>query len=154
LDAARSGTSTPARGWGCRPTGDLRIDYTGISLVAPQNVAFRFKLDGIAPAHYQTNAFRALSLLLFAGGLWGGWPLRLRHLEMTLGARAAERTRVARDLHDTLLQDSQGLLLRFSSALKLLARPARRRPAKAHPRATPYRACDHRTSRETIWSGR
>jgi hypothetical protein len=113
----------PRKGIGCGPFGyfdarprlglpantrDLRIDYTGISLVAPQKVAFRFKLDGIAPAYYQTIAFRALCLLLFAGVLWGGWPLRLRHLEMTLGARAAERTRIARDLHDTLLQDSQG----------------------------------------------
>jgi signal transduction histidine kinase len=39
-------------------------------------------------------------------------------------ARVSERTRIARDLHDTLLQSFQGLLLRFQSASKILpARP-------------------------------
>jgi signal transduction histidine kinase len=41
-----------------------------------------------------------------------------------LEARVSERTRIARELHDTLLQSFQGLLLRFQSASKLLpARP-------------------------------
>ncbi|MCM3900979.1 MAG: histidine kinase [Pyrinomonadaceae bacterium] len=39
---------------------------------------------------------------------------------MTLEARVSERTRIARELHDTLLQSFQGLLLRFQSAAKLL----------------------------------
>jgi signal transduction histidine kinase len=38
--------------------------------------------------------------------------------------RLAERTRIAQELHDTLLQSFQGLLLRFQSASKILpARP-------------------------------
>jgi len=37
----------------------------------------------------------------------------------------AERTRIARDLHDTLLQSFHGLLLRFQTAFNLLPdRPA------------------------------
>ena len=39
---------------------------------------------------------------------------------MTLDARIAERTRIARDLHDTLLQDFQGVLLLFDRSLRLL----------------------------------
>ena len=39
---------------------------------------------------------------------------------MTLDARVAERTRIARDLHDTLLQSFHGLLLRFQTAFNLL----------------------------------
>jgi signal transduction histidine kinase len=39
---------------------------------------------------------------------------------MTLDARVAERTRIARELHDTLLQSFHGLLLRFQTALSLL----------------------------------
>ena len=39
---------------------------------------------------------------------------------MTLDARLAERTRIARDLHDTLLQSFHGLLLRFQTVSQLL----------------------------------
>ena len=44
-----------------------------------------------------------------------------RHLELALEARVAERTRIARDLHDTLLQSFHGLLLRLQTASYLLA---------------------------------
>ena len=41
---------------------------------------------------------------------------RLRHeFEMTLDARVSERTRIARELHDTLLQSFHGLMLRFGA---------------------------------------
>ncbi len=46
---------------------------------------------------------------------------QLRHqFEMTLEARVAERTRIARELHDTLLQSFQGLLLGFQAVFQLL----------------------------------
>jgi signal transduction histidine kinase len=61
--------------------------------------------------------------------LWALYQLRLRQLarqfNMTLDARVGERTRIARELHDTLLQSFHGLLLRFQAASELLsARPA------------------------------
>ena len=44
---------------------------------------------------------------------------------MRLEERVAERTRIARDLHDTLLQSFQALLLRFQAGINMLAqRPA------------------------------
>ena len=46
---------------------------------------------------------------------------------MTLDARVGERTRIARELHDTLLQSFHGLLLRFQTASYLLPE----RPAEA-----------------------
>ena len=39
---------------------------------------------------------------------------------MTLDARVGERTRIARDLHDTLLQSAHGVLLRFQTVSQLL----------------------------------
>ena len=83
----------------------------------------------IAPAYYQTNWFRALCAMLLLLLAWAGYQLRIRRLhrqfEMTLDARVAERTRIARDLHDTLLQSFHGLLLRFQTAFNLLPdRPA------------------------------
>jgi signal transduction histidine kinase len=63
---------------------------------------------------------------------WAAYQLRVRQLahqfNMSMEARVSERTRIARELHDTLLQSFQGLLLRFQSASKLL--PARADEAK------------------------
>src|ERR1700736_3141347 len=48
-----------------------------------------------------------------------------RELELGLQARVAERTRIARELHDTLLQRFGALLLRFQTVCDLLpTRPA------------------------------
>ena len=82
----------------------------------------------IAPTFYQTTWFRLICVALFLVLLWAGYQLRVRqlahHFNMTLEARVSERTRIARELHDTLLQSFQGLLLRFQSASKILpARP-------------------------------
>ena len=78
----------------------------------------------IAPAYYQTNWFRALCPVFFLALLWAAYQLRVRRLryefEMTLDARVGERTRIARDLHDTLLQSFHGLLLRFQTVSILL----------------------------------
>jgi signal transduction histidine kinase len=83
------------------------------------------KLDfSIAPAYYQTNWFRALCAAAFVALLWVAYQLRVRqlrhHFEMTLDARVGERTRIARELHDTLLQSAHGVLLRFQIVSQLL----------------------------------
>jgi signal transduction histidine kinase len=149
----------------------LEIDYIGLSLVAPEKMQFRVKLEGqdndwrvptdprhshytnlrpakyrfhviasnnsgvwneqgdslefsIAPAYYETNWFRALCVLAFLTLLWTAYQHRVRRLqhdfEMTLDGRVAERTRIARDLHDTLLQSFQVLLLHLQVASQLL----------------------------------
>jgi signal transduction histidine kinase/ligand-binding sensor domain-containing protein len=150
---------------------DLLINYTALSMVAPEKVSFRYKLEGqdldwrdvsnkreaqysnlppgnyrfrvtasnnsglwneagdvldfsIAPAYYQTNWFRALGSVLFLALLWTAYQLRVRRLhhqfDMMLETRVGERTRIARELHDTLLQSFHGLLLRFQTASYLL----------------------------------
>ena len=66
--------------------------------------------------------------------LWAAYQLRVRQLhqqfEMTLEARVGERTRIARELHDTLLQSFHGLLLRFQTVSQLLPE----RPTEAKER--------------------
>ena len=147
------------------------IDYTALSLVAPEKIQFRVKLEGqdrdwresvnsrqaqytnlapgnyrfrviasnnsgvwneqgdtlefsVAPAYYQTNWFLALCAALLLALLWAAYQFRLRQLHhqfaMTLEARVSERTRIARDLHDTLLQSFHGLLFRFQAARNML----------------------------------
>jgi signal transduction histidine kinase/ligand-binding sensor domain-containing protein len=154
---------------------DLEIDYTALSLVAPEKDRFRYKLEGhdrdwqdvgsrrqafyndlaprhyrfrvmasnnsgvwneagasldfsIAPVYYQTTWFASLiaaGVLAFLGLLY---HMRLRYLKhqfnVRLEARVSERTRIARDLHDTLLQSFQGVLLKFSTVKYMMrARP-------------------------------
>ncbi len=74
----------------------------------------------IRPAFYQTWWFVALVLCVAAALLW--WAIRLRissiahQLQDRLAERVAERERIARELHDTLLQSLFGLTLRFHTA--------------------------------------
>ncbi|WP_162245872.1 MULTISPECIES: sensor histidine kinase [unclassified Roseateles] len=82
----------------------------------------------IAPAFYQTAWFRFAAVIMLLALAWSGvrlWlHLRIRRLhrqfEARLEARLAERTRIARALHDTLLQHFHGLLLQFQAAFNLL----------------------------------
>jgi signal transduction histidine kinase/ligand-binding sensor domain-containing protein len=86
----------------------------------------------IPPAWYQTSLFRIGCIGAFLLLLWMLYQLRLRqlHHQFSIGleARVAERTRIARELHDTLLQSFQGLMLRFQAVDEML--PARPMDAK------------------------
>jgi len=163
-DATR-GLRLPAR------VRDVVVDYTALSLAAPQKVHFRFRLEGqdpdwrevvnqrrveysnlppgdyrfrvmacnnngvwneagdtldfsIEPAYYQTNRFRALCVIALAAALWSLYRLRLRQIGRELNAnlegRVGERVRIARNLHDTLLQTVQGLMLRLQVVQAML----------------------------------
>jgi signal transduction histidine kinase/ligand-binding sensor domain-containing protein len=86
----------------------------------------------ILPAWYQTSSFRIGCIGAFLLLLWVLYQLRLRqlHRQFSIGleARVSERTRIARELHDTLLQGVQGLMLRLQAVDKML--PARPMDAK------------------------
>lgn len=86
-----------------------------------QGATVRFVLK---PHYYETTGFFALCAIALLALLWLVYQLRLRQLnrqfEMTLEARVDERTRIARELHDTLLQSFHGLLLRFQTVSQLL----------------------------------
>lgn len=73
----------------------------------------------IAPAFFQTTWFAALGVLGGLGVAWLLYLLRLRrlglHIRTRLHERHLERERIARELHDTLLQSIQGLILRFQA---------------------------------------
>ena len=49
-----------------------------------------------------------------------GWAIARRLLELRLEERVNERTRIARDLHDTLLQSFHGVLMKFSAVTYML----------------------------------
>ena len=133
----------------------VTLSYSGVSLTAPDQVRFRYRLDGhdsgwsepvatrevaytnlgpgsyrfrvtasgneglwngaeaavgvdIEPKLWQTRWFRFTGALAFATALFGLYRMRLHRLtrQMTVRfeERLAERTRIAQELHDTLLQ--------------------------------------------------
>jgi signal transduction histidine kinase len=139
------------------PPGPRRVtlSYSGVSLAAPDQIRFRYRLDGfdhgwsepvsarevvytnlapgpyqfrvmasnsegfwngaeavvgldIEPKVWQTRWFRLTSALLGALALLGLYRMRLhrltRQLSVRFEERLAERTRIAQELHDTLLQ--------------------------------------------------
>lgn len=84
------------------------------------------------PGLVRTLWFPLIGVLSFAALLWAVYRYRLRHLarevELTLEARIAERARIARDLHDTLLGSLNGLLMHLEAASLLF--PTRPHEAK------------------------
>jgi signal transduction histidine kinase/ligand-binding sensor domain-containing protein len=75
----------------------------------------------VAAAWYQTYWFRLLCFFVGVLLLWAIYRLRVRQIAGTMRARfderLAERTRIARDLHDTFLQTIQGSKLVADDAL-------------------------------------
>jgi len=117
---------------------DREVQYSNL---APGNYVFRViacnnsgiwneagdKLEfSIAPMYYQTNWFRALCVAAVLVLVWGLYRLRLYQLQRRfnagLEARVSERTRIARELHDTLLQSLHGLMFQFQAARNMLPR--------------------------------
>jgi ligand-binding sensor domain-containing protein/signal transduction histidine kinase len=85
----------------------------------------------VEPTVWQTWWFRTSSAALILLLVWCVYLYRLHQLakefNIRIEERVGERTRVARELHDTLLQSFHGLLLRFQAATNLLPE----RPAEA-----------------------
>lgn len=83
----------------------------------------------ILPAFYQTAWFRLVVLATMAFAAWGAWRLRVRRVREQFDMVLAERARMAREIHDTLLQSLVGVTLQFdalSSGLDQSSSPLRR----------------------------
>jgi signal transduction histidine kinase/ligand-binding sensor domain-containing protein len=156
---------------GPRPQA-LEIRYFGVNLTAPEQVIYRYRLDGfddawqdvghrteaiytrlpagtytfrviasngngawtapvstaaftVLPSFYQTTWFAAICICTALIIIWLVFRTRLRAITREVRARADERAderiRIARELHDTLLQGIQGLLLTFHVAAQKLS---------------------------------
>jgi signal transduction histidine kinase len=108
------------------PPGNYRFRVTACNNSGVWNTQGASLDFSIAPAYWQTLWFRALCGAAFLGLLVLLYWLRVRQLahqfNIKLDARIDERTRIARELHDTLLQNFQGVLLQFRAALRLLSK--------------------------------
>ena len=81
----------------------------------------------IAPLFYQTLWFYTLCAAATLFVLWQLYRLRVhqltRQVQGRMTARLEERERIARELHDTLLQSTQGMILLFQGFAGRLKRP-------------------------------
>jgi signal transduction histidine kinase len=91
----------------------------------------------VLPFFYQTWWFETFCIALAGLLLWFGLTMRVRYIaaqiKLKTEERANERIRIARELHDTLLQGIQGLLLSFHAAAAKL--PAESESKKALEKA-------------------
>lgn len=99
--------------------GDYRFELKaanedGVWSSAPLEFAF-----SVRPAFYQHWWFWALNGAALAAALYALYLMRIRYLAHQIRERVEERTRererIARELHDTLLQSVQGLIMIFQS---------------------------------------
>jgi signal transduction histidine kinase len=106
------------------PAGTYALRVQGASSRGPWSEPGTVLQIEVLPAWWHRWWFRALcavALLLIGAALY---MLRLRQVamrfEVQLEARVDERTRIARELHDSLLQGFQGLMLHLEAVRKLL----------------------------------
>ncbi|TWI70019.1 histidine kinase-like protein [Pseudoduganella lurida] len=105
--------------------GDYRFEVVAINEDGVESAAPAVATLRIAPAFWQTAWFRLLSGVLAVGLLAALYRWRVGRLTARvrerLEVKMRERERIARALHDTVLQSLQGLLLRFEAVKHGLA---------------------------------
>jgi signal transduction histidine kinase len=103
----------------------------------------------VAPAFYQTWPFYGGVVLLALTGLWSGWQLRLRSVRRQYDLVLAERARVAREIHDTLLQSLVGVALEFDDISGQLepSSPLKTQVSRVREQVEHY----IRETRQSIW---
>lgn len=74
----------------------------------------------IRPLLHQTRWFAPLCLALAAGLAWAVYRWRVRWIKARLQAIVTERTRIARELHDTLMQGFSGVTMQLQAIVARL----------------------------------
>ncbi len=74
----------------------------------------------VVPAFYQTSLFYVSCVGIAAVLLWSIWELRVRALQRRFSMVLTERSRIARELHDTTLQAMVGLVLQIERIARKL----------------------------------
>lgn len=99
------------------PPGQYRFTVVGANDDGVWNTMGASLDVTVRPTFWQSRLFLVLCLLAFAVMVWALYRIRLRavtgRIRTRMNERIAERERIARELHDTLLQGVQGLILRF-----------------------------------------
>jgi signal transduction histidine kinase len=105
------------------PSGDYRLVVQGATSRGSWSDGTTLRIK-VMPPWWNTWWFRVIYSVLVIFAVWSAYLYRLRQItqkfNVRLEARVSERTRLARDLHDTLLQSFQGLVFRLQAVEELL----------------------------------
>jgi signal transduction histidine kinase/streptogramin lyase len=105
------------------PPGSYRLEVQGVTGAGPWSEARSLSFTILEP-WWETSAFRIMVAVFVIGLAWLTYDLRARRVarqfEMRLNERVAERTRIARELHDSLLQGFHALMYRLQAVRNLL----------------------------------
>jgi signal transduction histidine kinase len=77
----------------------------------------------VAPFFYQTRAFFGACLALGLLVCWGIWRLRVERIKREYASILAERARLGREVHDTILQGMVGVALQLQCTLESIDQP-------------------------------
>jgi signal transduction histidine kinase len=114
------------------PPGDYRFRVMASNNDRVWNESGASLEFAITPAFYQTRWFAGLCIAGAVGALWLLFRLRVRQIEMRmrmrLEERLVERERIARELHDTLLQGLLSASLQLSVANSTIPSNAAAKP--------------------------
>jgi signal transduction histidine kinase len=149
---------------------NVEFTYTGLSLVVPTRITFRYMLEGfdkqwidagirreatytnlppskykfrvtacnidgvcneagsslefeLAPQFFQRIWFWPAVAILIGAGIWAGYKLRIRRLREQFGLILTERNRIARELHDTLIQGLSGITMEMQALAARIKSP-------------------------------
>jgi ligand-binding sensor domain-containing protein/signal transduction histidine kinase len=106
------------------PPGDYTLRVQGATNRSPWSEPGATLRITIEPPWWGMWQFRVFVILVVAALVIVAYAYRVRHLarqlEIRFEERMGERTRIARDLHDSLLQSFQGLILQLQAILNML----------------------------------
>lgn len=115
------------------PPGDYRFQVVAANESGVWNEAGAAVSLAIPPTFVQTRTFVVLCVLTGALLIWAAVMLRVKQLtareRSRLEERLGERERIARELHDTLLQSVQGLILKLQTIVDQVDVPGPSRSA-------------------------
>ena len=101
------------------PPGHYRFRIAALEMNNPREVSEKSIAIIQQPHFYRTSWFVACCVLLLAASVWGGHRFRMREAHARFQAVLEERNRLAREMHDTLIQGCAGVsaLLEAHSSL-------------------------------------
>jgi signal transduction histidine kinase/ligand-binding sensor domain-containing protein len=97
------------------PPGKYRFRVIATNADGVRSLAAGLISFSIQPYYYQRGWFYASVLGSFAVLLWLTWQRRLVRLKREFAAVLGERARIARELHDTLVQQLSGVMMQLQA---------------------------------------
>jgi signal transduction histidine kinase/ligand-binding sensor domain-containing protein len=105
------------------PPGKFRFRVTACTLFVPCNEAGAAIEFELLPNFYQRVWFLPLCAIVLGMLGWLAYQFRIRQLREQFGLVLAERSRIARELHDTLIQGFSGITMQMQALVGRVRSP-------------------------------